>query len=81
MKRREEEGRVDDDNKDEANADEDARQQREGVLQRQRTATANLRPMMGPSGEMRVGHYCPKLGTGIDLVFFFRRRGFSPYSL
>jgi hypothetical protein len=49
-----------------------------GVLWQWLIAMAISMPMMGPLGEMPAAHYCPKLGTGIDPMFFFDRRGLAP---
>ncbi len=50
MKRRMEGGRVDDDNKDEVNADEDGRQQREGGIVATMHGGGKSTPNDGPFG-------------------------------
>ena len=80
MKRREEGGRVDDDNKDkdESNADKDASQQREGSIAATTHGSGKSTPNDGPFGRDAGRSLLPLIRNWDRSDGFFYRRGLAP---
>ena len=71
-------GGVDDDNKDEANADKDARQQREGGIAATTHGGSKSTPNDGPFGRDAGRSLLPLIRNWDRSDGFFYRRGLAP---